>query len=173
MDELKSNSQGFSRQAEKEKKEPVIKTVGADSAVEQAKAASASDIVKQVNPKRSMVESVISSMANSGASGNKQEKDRPKSNLVKTEEERPKNRDVGELRNLVGRISKTIPEKEFSPIAAKREEILDKEELPEPNIEPGNKKAEEKINREINSEIERRINEETERKIKRIGNDSQ
>ncbi len=144
LDELKGGLQKPSQQVKEEKEKPVAKTVSVGS------------VVEQVNPKRSMVESVINSMANGGTDKDKQKKNEPKTMKIK-EDGKSKNKDVGELQNLVSRISETIPEKE---------EVLGQEKLPEPNIEPTSKEREEKISREIDKEMEARINKEMEKKVK-------
>ena len=150
LDGLKSDSQKSSQQAEEEKEKPVAKIVGG--------------VVEQANPKRSMVESVISSMANGEMSGD----ERKKSELALPEIKKKKkleNKDVGELQNLVSRISETIPEEKSFPTAAKKEKSLDQEKLPESNIESASKEEEEKISKEIDKEMEARINKEMEKKI--------
>ena len=150
LDELKSGSQKSSQQAEEEKEKPIAKTVGG--------------VAEQVNPKKSMVESVISSMANGEMNGD----ERKKSELALPEiKERKKlgNKDVGELQSLVSRISETTPEEKSFPTVAEKEEVLNQEKLPEPNIESASKEEEEKISKEIDKEMEARINKEMEKKI--------
>ena len=77
LDKLKSGSQKPSQQVEEKKEgstkeKPAKKTISADNVAKQTKAANVNDVAKQVNPERSLVESVISSMANGEISENKQ-----------------------------------------------------------------------------------------------------
>ncbi len=177
LDELKSSPQDFSQQAEEKKgrlteEKLAKKVIGADNAVKQTKAVNASDIAEQVNSERSMVESVINSMANGKASENKQKEDKNKNenklDTIKIKgKEKSGNKDVSELQSLVNRISDTIPEKEPSLTVIGKEEIFTQEELPSPNIEPPNKEIEERINREIDKEMETRINREIKKEIKK------
>ena len=170
LDELKNSSQNFSQQAKEKKEEPTKEIIGANDVVKQTKAANASDVTKQVNPERSIVESVISSMANGEISKNKQNEDKDKNKLDTAKikwEEKSGNKDINELQGLVNRISDTVPEKESSLTAIKKEKVFNQEELPKPNIEPPNKEIEEKINREIDREMETRINREMEEKTEK------
>ncbi len=152
LNELKNSPQRSSQQIKKEKEKPVAETAGAGN------------VAEQVNPKRSIVESVINSMANGEIGKDGQKKG---IGIAKTtDQEKSKNKDIGELRNLVSRISETIPEKRSLSAVAGREEISDQEKLPEPNIESASREIEEKIDREIDKEMEARINKEMEKKIK-------
>lgn len=162
MNELGGDSQEFSRQAEEAKKEPAVKTVSTDSGAEQTKAGNISDITKRINPNKSIVESVIDSMA-SGEMDRKKKEELGVREIGK--EEKLKNGDVSELQSLVSRISDTVPEKKSS-FAIAEEEILDRRRLPKlNNIKLGDKK-EEKISKEIDKEMEARINRKTEEKTK-------
>lgn len=172
LDELKNSSQKPVQQVEEKKEEstkekPAKKTISADNIAKQTKAANANDVAKQVNPERSLVESVISSMANGEISENKQEENENKPDTAEIKrKEKLGNKDISELQNLVDRISDTVPEREPSLTVIKKEKVFDQEELPEPNIEPLNKKMEEKINREIDREMETRINREIKKERK-------
>ncbi|MEA1937056.1 MAG: hypothetical protein U9N04_03010 [Patescibacteria group bacterium] len=148
LDELKDGSQKpFQETKEKKKKEKtIVKTVGASGATE------------QVNPKRSVVESVINSMANGKIEIGKEKWKKSETKEVKQKERiKPEGKNIDELQNLVSRISETIPEKK---------EALDQEKLPKSNIEPASRKTKEEINKEIDREMEARINKEKEEKTK-------
>lgn len=153
LDELKNSPQKSSQQTKKEKEKPVAEIAGAGN------------VAEQVNPKRSIVESVIDSMAN-GEIGRDSQKNGKLEIAKITGQKKSKNKDVGELQNLVSRISETIPEKRSPSATVRREEISDQEKLPKPNIESASRETEEKINREIDKEMEARINKEMEKKIK-------
>ena len=153
LDKLKSGSQKPSQQAEEEKEKTIAKTVGVGN------------VAEQINSKKSTVESVISSMINGEIGGDKQKKNETGVAKIKGGE-KSRDGDVGELQSLVSRISKVVPEEEFSSTITKREEVSSQEKLPEPNIESVSKETEEKISREIDKEMEARINKEIGEKIK-------
>jgi len=153
LNELKNSPQRSSQQVKKEKEKPVAEIAGAGN------------VAEQVDPKRSIVESVIDSMAN-GKIGKDSQKNGKLEIAKITGQEKSKNKDVGELQNLVSRISGTIPEKRSPSATIRKKEISDQEKLPEPNIESASRETEEKISREIDKEMEARINKEMEKKIK-------
>lgn len=105
-----------------------------------------SGVAKQVEPKKSIVESVIRHMADETVGAEK------KSESVKNDE----------LKNLVNRISDSVSENKLVIKAAKKEEVFDAKKLFEPNVELADQKGDKKIGEEIDKEIEKRINKETE-----------
>ena len=180
LDELKNSSQDSSQQAEAKKEEPakenpVKKAISADNATKQMKVVdNVSDVAKQVNSGKSIVESVINSMANGEMSEKKQEdKNKSKPDTIKIKRKEGEglglglgDKDINELQSLVNRISDTIPEKEPSLTSIGKKEVFTQEELPSPNIEPPNKEMEERINREIDEEMKKKPKEEAKEGIK-------
>ena len=129
LDDLKNN-----HQKEKEDK----KSAG--------KAVSLNEVAKKAESGKSIVESVISSMGNDTPIKNDLETSRMNVKKGSENNKAGKASEINELRNLVNRISKTVPK-----------EDLNKKEFPE--VEQIKRKADKEINEEIEKRISKKIDE--------------